>query len=113
MDLVRDVLDKQLVDVNGQPAGRVDAVVAEWRAGARPRVRYLEVSGAALAQRVHRRLGRWMHRFRSGQRRWRISWTDVRSFDTVINLAVDARNAPTLATERWLADKIIGRIPGA
>ncbi len=114
MDLVRDVLDKPLIDVNGQPAGRVDAIIAEWRPGDRPRVTYLEVSGTALAYRLHRRLGRWVARVGSGRMQgWRIPWSDVNAVDTAISLRVDARNTPALAWERWLAEKVISRIPGA
>jgi sporulation protein YlmC with PRC-barrel domain len=37
MDLVRDLLDKKVVDRNGREMGRVDGIVISIRAGAAPR----------------------------------------------------------------------------
>jgi len=61
MNLVRDVLDKQLPDTHDQPAGRVDGILAQWRPGERPRLTHLEAGGAELAYRLSRRLGRLLH----------------------------------------------------
>ena len=60
MDLVRDVLDKEVVDRNGREMGRVDGIVLETRSGAPPRVAALEVGPAVLAYRVRPIFGRWM-----------------------------------------------------
>lgn len=60
MDLVRDVLDKEMVDRNGREMGRVDGVVLVVRKGAPPRVAAFEVGPAALAHRVCPLFGRWV-----------------------------------------------------
>ena len=60
MDLIRDLLDKQVVDRNGREMGRVDSVVLEVRDGAPPRVSALEIGPAVLASRVRPIFGRWM-----------------------------------------------------
>jgi len=60
MDLVRDVLDKRVVDRNGREMGRVDRIVLELRDGQPPRVAAFEIGPSALATRVHPRLGRWV-----------------------------------------------------
>ena len=60
MDLIRDLLDKQVVDRNGREMGRVDSVILEMRAGAPPRVAAIELGPAVLAARVHPILGRWV-----------------------------------------------------
>jgi hypothetical protein len=60
MDLIRDVLDKRVVDRNGREMGRVDRLVLQVRAGAPPRVAALEIGPAVLASRVHTVVGRWV-----------------------------------------------------
>ena len=52
MDLVRDVLDKRVVDRNGRDMGRVDRVVLQVRAGQPPRVIGIEIGPTALAHRL-------------------------------------------------------------
>jgi sporulation protein YlmC with PRC-barrel domain len=118
VDVIRDVLDKPLLDANGHPVGRVDGIVASWRPGEMPRLAYLEVSGTTLARRVHPRLGLVAGRLArrlspGGGQAWRIPWSAVRSVATAIHLSVDGKASPALAWERWLADRVIGRIPGA
>jgi hypothetical protein len=58
--LVRDLLDKAVVDRHGREMGRVDRVVIERLAGSPPRVVALEIGPSALAARLSRALGRWM-----------------------------------------------------
>jgi sporulation protein YlmC with PRC-barrel domain len=60
MDLVRDVLDKEVVDRNGREMGRVDRIVLHVREGAPPRVAALEIGPAVLAHRVRPMFGRWV-----------------------------------------------------
>ena len=58
MDLVRDVLDKKVVDRNGRDMGRVDSLILEVSPGAPPRLAAFEIGPAVLARRVWRPLGR-------------------------------------------------------
>ena len=58
LDLVRDLLDKQVVDRYGREMGRVDGVVIETDGGV-PRVVAVEIGAATLARRVASFLGRW------------------------------------------------------
>jgi sporulation protein YlmC with PRC-barrel domain len=60
VDLVHDLLDKNVVDRNGREMGRVDSIVLEVRDGASPRVAAIEIGPAVLAQRIHPTLGRWV-----------------------------------------------------
>jgi hypothetical protein len=60
IDLVRDMLDKKVVDRNGREMGRADSLVLELREGVPPRVAGLELGPAVLAHRIHPTLGRWM-----------------------------------------------------
>ena len=52
--LVRDLLDSQIVDRNGEAMGCVDGIVMTWSADAPPRVTHLELGGATLARRLPR-----------------------------------------------------------
>jgi len=60
MDLVRDLTDNKVVDRNGREMGRVDRVVLELRAGQPPSVAMLEIGPAALGDRLHPTIGRWL-----------------------------------------------------
>ena len=46
MDLIRDVLDKQVCDREGRKMGKVDGIILEERPGAPLRVSFLELGGA-------------------------------------------------------------------
>jgi hypothetical protein len=118
MDLVRDLLDKQILDRRGKPIGRVDGIIMTVRGRAQPRVAYVAVGSVTQAHRLHVRLGRWVERI---ARRWgkmrpnpyRIVWTALSRDGGDFRVDVDAATVPTLAWERWLREHVIGRIPGA
>ena len=118
MDVIRDVLDKQLVDLDSTPLGMVDGIVMDWDAGERPRLAYIEVGGGAAARRLGRRIGRWVSWL---ERRWgarrgqpvRIAWSELRHFGVDVRADVRADDAPTLDWERWVREHIIARIPGS
>ncbi len=116
--LAREVLDKQLKDVQGENAGRVDGVVIELRDGKLPRLAYVEVSPITLLSRFSRRLGLWYARVdrRFGEGRgvpFRIPWSRVTHGGPtlVVDLLVEA--TPINGFEDWLRRHIIERIPGA
>ena len=67
MDLIRDVLDKTVVDRNGRELGRVDGIVVETHAGRPPRVASLEVGPSVLSYRLWPALARWVEAF---ERAW-------------------------------------------
>jgi sporulation protein YlmC with PRC-barrel domain len=54
MDLIRDVLDKQIVDRTGDRLGKVDGLVLTLTDGGRPRVTAIEVGPTILARRSRR-----------------------------------------------------------
>jgi sporulation protein YlmC with PRC-barrel domain len=57
--LVRDLLDKEVVDRNGRPMGRVERVILDgWRGSLR--VVAIEIGAPALAGRLSPLLGRWV-----------------------------------------------------
>jgi sporulation protein YlmC with PRC-barrel domain len=60
VDLVRDLLDKKVVDRNGREMGRVDSLVLDVREGQPPTLQAIEIGPAVLAHRVRPVLGRWV-----------------------------------------------------
>jgi len=117
MHLVRDVLDKKMLDVDGCEVGRVDGILIELRDNEAPRVVRLEIGGEILAERVARwlvRPVRWMASH-FGPRRQAIvavDWRHVKRMGRDIHLDLRADETEALAWEHWLAEKFISRIPG-
>ncbi len=60
MDLVRDLLDKAVIDRNGREMGRVDTIVLSIGEGAQPRVVAFEIGPAVAADRLGPLFGRWV-----------------------------------------------------
>lgn len=119
MDVIRDVLDNQLVDRNQRKMGKVDGIVVELRDdGQPPRLAYIEVGMPTLARRLHPRLQRWIAAL---ERKWgakhsepfRIPWSKVRDVGIDVEVDVEAEATPALAYEQWVREHIIRKIPGA
>jgi len=115
--LVRDLLDKAVVDRNGREMGRVDRVVLDLRDGAPPRVVSIEVGASALGRRLGRRCGRWaaalLHAFGvDGGQPLRIHVSQILGVtDTVkVDLAFGETSAANV--ERTLR-RIVAAVPGA
>ncbi|HEY0544471.1 MAG TPA: hypothetical protein VGC91_03660 [Pyrinomonadaceae bacterium] len=119
VDLIRDVLDKQLVDRNDRKMGKVDGLVMQMREGEPPRIAFIEVSTITLARRLSMRLGKIVARLSAklgGQRHaapFRIAWSKLTLTGNDVTVGVDADETPTQDWQRWLKRNLIGRIPGA
>ena len=118
MDIIRDVLDNQLVDRNQHKMGKVDGVVVEVEEGKPPRLAYIEVGVTTLAKRINPRLAGWIAAIASkwGAKQtepFRIPWSKVRDVGIDVEVDEEAEATPALAYENWLRDRIIKRIPGA
>lgn len=117
MELVRNVLDKQIHDEAGCRIGKVDGIIVALRKGRAPRVVGLELGVATLAGRIHAGFGDWLYRL---ERRWGIANGEpVRiRFEHVVKTGIDvtvdvaAARTGALKWEDWLRDRIISRIPG-
>jgi len=118
MDLVRDVLDKQLKDGDQRPRGKIDGIVIEIADGQQPIVAQIETGFPVLGRRLHPRIGRWVSALgrRFGLRRGRIThipFSKVKDIGIDIEIDIDARRTRTTAWERWLRKTIVDRIPGS
>lgn len=117
MDVIRDVLDNQLVDRSQRKMGKVDGVVIELRDNQPPRLAYLETGVTVLARRLHPRLESWVAAW---QRKWgakrseplRIPWSKIRDVGIDVEVDLDAEDTAALAYEQWLRDNVVKRIPG-
>jgi sporulation protein YlmC with PRC-barrel domain len=116
MDLVRDLLDKKVVDRHGREMGRVDSIVLD-AGGGQPRIVALEIGPAVVAQRLHPIFGRWISALEHAcgvdqDRPLRIPFTDVLTIHDQIK--VDRAFGETAAAtveqrlRRWVAS-----IPGS
>ena len=117
-DLVRDVLDKQLVDRNETRMGRVDGLVLAIDGEGQPRVDHIELGFVVLARRIHPRLESWIVRLRehwSVRRSARqiVPWTTVIDLDSSrVQLDVDALKTPAFDWERAFR-KFLKKLPGS
>ena len=118
MDLVRDILDAQLVDKNGRNIGRADGIVIEIRQRRPPRVAAIASGATILARRIHPRFARWLRALAARfspvpVRPIRISPDRLRDIGVDVELDVDAdRDPKLLRVEKWLSRHVISRLPG-
>lgn len=116
--LIRDVLDLLLVDRDGEPMGRVDGIGMTWDPDAPPRVAYLEMGGTTLARRLPpplRSAMLWLAQKLSTRARepYRVPVERIVHIGRHIEVDLDATRSPAGASEHWVRDHIIGRIPGS
>jgi sporulation protein YlmC with PRC-barrel domain len=117
MDVVRDVLDKSVVDRNGREMGRVDAIVLALESGQAPRLEAILIGPAALGSRLHPGLGRLVSAcerfFRVDQDRpARINFADVADFGRNIRLRLTIGETAVDAIEQRLR-AWVSRLPGS
>jgi sporulation protein YlmC with PRC-barrel domain len=113
-----NLLDRQIVDREGNMIGNVDDVELDSSTGA-PRVTALLVGQQALGDRIGGPLGRWMA---GAARRMaprpdappiRIPYDLVARVGSEVTLSVKRELLPEPPLETWLRDHLITRIPGA
>jgi hypothetical protein len=117
MDLIRDVLDKQIVDRASDRLGKVDGLVVITDDGERPRVSAIEVGPVTLARRLGRRLASVVSRVvtasGAGPGTTRFDVRLVKHVEIEVMLDVVADETPARKVEHWLRHHIVGRIPGS
>jgi hypothetical protein len=114
VDLVRDVLDKLLLDRNRQEIGRVDGIALERRDAAAPRVVGLDVGLGVIGRRLGRVPGRLAEGVEhaiglGGLRPLRIPFSAVSEIDRELRVDVLADETPATAIERQLRMLVGGR----
>lgn len=117
MDLIRDVLDKKLVDREDCPMGRASGLVMQFGENTQPHITHILVGGPTLWARIHPAMGKISARL---SRLWgpkreepvRIPWSRVKTVGKDIKLDVEAKETGAIDWEIWIARHIIERIPG-
>src|SRR5512135_610794 len=120
LDVLLELLDRQLVDGDGRLAGKVDDL--ELRVpddGGPPVVTAILCGPQALGPRIGGRLGRWttavarrLHPDTSPAPA-RIDFSQVAQIDTRVVLTTPAQTLANQRLETWVREKLVGRIPGA
>jgi hypothetical protein len=118
MHLVRDVMDKKLVDRENRDMGRVDGLAMHAGSGSQPRITHILVGGTTPWMRLSPVLARASAKL---ARLWgpksaepvRIAWSRVQAVDKDIKLDVLAPETGAIDWEIWIAHHIIKRIPGS
>jgi len=117
MELVRDILDKQIRGRDDEKLGKVDGIVLELRDGEPPRVAFIELGSATFARRIGRRFERWavMLNRRLGVRRprYRIAFARITDHTLDVRVDLEARRSPAFAWEHWVREHIIRKLPFA
>ncbi|GGL39200.1 PRC-barrel domain-containing protein [Phycicoccus endophyticus] len=113
MAMRHDVLDRQVVDSEGRPVGRVDDVELDEDGAAVA----LRVGMAALAPRlggwVGQLLGGLAHRLAEGEPSPAVPVERVTKWSPLVHLDVPVRELDGVAgLEGWLGTRVVGRLPG-
>lgn len=109
MDLIRDILDTDVLDRNGRAMGKLDGIVAELRPGRPPVLKAIELGPATKATRLHPKLGRMVARH---SKPFRISWSDIQEIRLDAKVKLDAEKTPLPNFEKRVR-AVLKRIPGA
>jgi len=120
LDVAQSLLDRLILDIKGEPLGRVDDVeFTSSDDGRPPRLGALLCGPLALGPRLSHRwgdtwmgIGRRMRGDGSGEP-VRIPWTLVTALGPgEVRLGITAAEAQTLALEEWAREHIVDLIPG-
>jgi sporulation protein YlmC with PRC-barrel domain len=114
-----DLLDRQILDRDGRPVGKVDDVELTYDADGAPYISALLIGQQALGRRIGGVLGRWIAGTARkladtpDKRPIRIGIEQVSSINSAVNLSVRRELLQEPPLETWLRDHLINRIPGA
>ena len=118
MHLVREVLDKEILDCDGFKGGKVDDLLLELRAGEPPVVRAILTQHGALAQVLGGRAARWSAWLRAqtlglsaDMAPITIGWEHVTRIDVTVHIDLSRTDADLLRSERALWQRWISRLP--
>jgi hypothetical protein len=111
--VMRDLMDLQLLSADGRRVGRVDDVQAEILADGRLVICGIVTGPQALAGRVYPRLRRFVRWFLHDRFEHEIPLDEVVEFGPTIRLRGNADEYGLGRSDRWLAEHVVRRIPGA
>ena len=109
LDIIRQVLDRQLVDANHNHCGKVDDVELDLEG--EPKVIALLVGNEFASDRLPE-FARYVSRKLFGRRRLKIPWSEVSVITDDIKLAQDAKEYG-LDERKGFVFEFISKLPGA
>ncbi len=110
--LMRDIVDNQILDADGERVTKVAGVEAEAADdGFEPVVRYLLIGPEPLARRLGERTAACVAWLTRGRRTVRIPWSDVTAVGPDVRLRVNASATGATRAEDWVRDHIARFIP--
>jgi sporulation protein YlmC with PRC-barrel domain len=109
LDIVRQVLDNQVVDKNHVHCGKVDDILIDIDGD--PKVTGIIIGNGAESSRLPE-LARWISRKLFGTQQVKIPWEDVLVITEVVKLAKDAKDYGLDERKGWTYN-LISRLPGA
>lgn len=117
MDVVRDLLDKQVLDRNGLEMGRVDSVIVEMRDDGSAVISAIEIGLISFAERLSPSIGRLARAMETvlgveRDRPVRIPFSKIISLEKDVKVDLAAAETPVTALERR-ARRWISSLPGA
>jgi sporulation protein YlmC with PRC-barrel domain len=113
------LLDRQVIDADGQPVCKVDDLELELDEYGRPYITAILVGPRALGPRLGGRLGRWFiavaRRLSEGQdpQPPHIDFAHVTDIGSAITLSRRRDELDVTALETWVDTHLISRIPGS
>ncbi|HET7929253.1 MAG TPA: hypothetical protein VFM40_06835 [Actinomycetota bacterium] len=119
MDAGLQLLDRQVIDVEGRMAGKVDDLDLEYsdEPGAPPRVAAILLGPGALAPRIAGRLGEWISavygRVAEEPHPNAVSFGVVKRIDNHVELALPRDDLGIMGLEDWVRTHVISKIPGS
>jgi len=111
LDMLRQVLDHEVVDVNNVACGMVDDLEIQGDAGKELKVTAILVGRGVWAERLPQLLGKVIQKL-FGKERVRVPWEEVSVITERVKLKSRARELGLGKADRKAAEWI-GRIPGA
>ena len=121
IDAGLQLLDRQIIDVNGEMAGNVDDLELTFpdEGTGPPIVTAILAGPGALARRIGGRLGSWIESVHARLHPHpnpgpaRIPFGVVKGFNSAVDLTLPRRDLEVDRFEKWVRDTIIEKIPGA
>jgi sporulation protein YlmC with PRC-barrel domain len=115
--IVRDLLDKKVLDRNGREMGRVDGIVVEVGGSRPPRIAAIQIGLSVAAHRVRPFLGRWAAGLERALgieegRPLQIPFETIVDIGDHVRVDMTANHTPATTLERRLR-RIVASIPGA
>jgi sporulation protein YlmC with PRC-barrel domain len=109
LDIVRQVLDRQVVDANHVYCGKVDNIVIDL--DGKPKITGILIGNGPASDRLPE-FARWLSRKLFGQRQTKIPWEEVLVIKDVVKLASDAKTYGIDERTGWAYD-IVSKFPEA